>query len=1349
MEAASDEGAGRPVAPVSTSIDSQDIMRRFMSGMASPKKARSNTNGPDLEEDNIDDDDEEERKSVHRDQMASFAGIAARYLAEVSRPREIKRTVNTCRQEQLVAVKELKAFLEDPTFELSLENDGGSNENDKATQSKLETIIAKFIQSNCNTKVDSNVATIVAELQRREGKEFSKAFSNYLRSVRQAVILAKRKRAKYGKAAADTKKSSRTSELANRYMASLEKEETPKENELGTNKVAGQDAVTEVENITAEQKAFEQFAAQYLRELFHLDYSESNDESLDECDIFAELRKENRKGFSKLVTNYLETVSTTMEFVEPQPDVIDIQQSVVSPEKPAATSLDLFATSQPIFKKLGIPNDAERTNQKTFEAITSRYLASASSRNLASASRCDENAIFAELGRNDRQGFSRIVTRYLEELLQSEILSDDASIVSRYLDSVLANAKPHGVSATATRIVTPNAVDSIIRQYLTTVFPSIPPEKITTSLQKQSGKDFSDHVVSYLASVSDCVGDRNRTAPKGPLNNGQQQQGAVHKHLQSLTDKDTKEDNTEVSADSRTNKSDSLANQSVTSSTVEKYKDFRRSAASRSSAPAPQKSGGRNSEGIAARYLSTVADEYDEDDIFAELRKQESPKFLDGPPLSTEDIVDGSDDRNKFIVSASPATFEPKKASPQINDDAPSLHKIVLNYLAKLRTDCDDVHMLATIGSLGGRNQDQAHFADGVTRLLLGVSNSTVIAKLATGNAQRSRASASRYLASMRGIADEAEEEATVETEFESAKVEQAAKLLTVASNLRDQSKLSLSMKKLGKQDSESFAELIIGYLDGYQVSTTGARRESEGAPLHVESNYHSSERNNPTVVSPGDPFAEAAAAAPCVPDQQPHVSNDGKMSDETESPKVLKNTSDSYSNRRDSFSRDVIEEKKTSERSNSFEDPNMLPAVGDAENIPFENSNPVDYPDDASQEAQGFGSPSRSAFSRSSPGRSYASKSTFSPERLRDFHQTVMETGQGIIDTDGTTSEASDAVFSPNRVAGLMLSPAILTKRHRQAVQAIVNRKWEQVAYLLSANPWLAEMPEISTSQYLLHKVAQYGSGDALNPPAPNELCNDLVKMYPAAQKFDREGNLPLHMASASGNLKMIAILGESFPGGASVRNEDGMLPLHQACANDRSNEEPVLEVVQSILRYFPGALAVADNEGNLPLHIAARHLSGDEGVDVINLLLDESDKQLKDPFGIRFRNKVKVEEVDDASLTSATVATTDFPDEMDDTDDELPPSLVVNDAGDTPLAVAIRRSTGSEVVEALAVGPGGRRAALKQDINQSNALHVLLAKEQISTHAIKSILKVAPEAVLEHNMERLLPIEVSIYTA
>jgi ankyrin repeat protein len=83
-----------------------------------------------------------------------------------------------------------------------------------------------------------------------------------------------------------------------------------------------------------------------------------------------------------------------------------------------------------------------------------------------------------------------------------------------------------------------------------------------------------------------------------------------------------------------------------------------------------------------------------------------------------------------------------------------------------------------------------------------------------------------------------------------------------------------------------------------------------------------------------------------------------------------------------------------------------------------------------------------------------------------------------------------------------------------------------------------------------------------------------------------------------------MIQLLGDKFSSGASVRNEDGMLPLHLviiACASPLvatigSDIEPV-DVVQAVLKYFPGAIGVADNEGNLPIHTAASVLHGPDG--------------------------------------------------------------------------------------------------------------------------------------------------------
>lgn len=188
--------------------------------------------------------------------------------------------------------------------------------------------------------------------------------------------------------------------------------------------------------------------------------------------------------------------------------------------------------------------------------------------------------------------------------------------------------------------------------------------------------------------------------------------------------------------------------------------------------------------------------------------------------------------------------------------------------------------------------------------------------------------------------------------------------------------------------------------------------------------------------------------------------------------------------------------------------------------------------------------------FSSTFSGSNSGSGSEISAERLRRLHQQVMENSallnddhnHSIIDTDG--SDVSQDRLDPNFLSNLLLSPTILTKRHQQAIRAIESRNWEQVAYLLSANPWLAEMTDLKSNQYLLHKLALYGTGLEDAAKAPGNVNTDLIRMFPAAvHKFDVDGNLPLHMATASANVEMINLLGDRFPSGASVRNEDGML--------------------------------------------------------------------------------------------------------------------------------------------------------------------------------------------------------------
>jgi hypothetical protein len=84
------------------------------------------------------------------------------------------------------------------------------------------------------------------------------------------------------------------------------------------------------------------------------------------------------------------------------------------------------------------------------------------------------------------------------------------------------------------------------------------------------------------------------------------------------------------------------------------------------------------------------------------------------------------------------------------------------------------------------------------------------------------------------------------------------------------------------------------------------------------------------------------------------------------------------------------------------------------------------------------------------------------------------------------------------------------------------------------------------------------------------------------------------------------------------------------------------------------------------------------------------------------------------------------------------MPWSMVV------PLGrLAIRRSV-PDVIEALAVGPGGRQSALKQDFCRNTALHLVLNHDPVNETALRAILKAAPEAALDTSVRHMLPIEV-----
>lgn len=304
----------------------------------------------------------------------------------------------------------------------------------------------------------------------------------------------------------------------------------------------------------------------------------------------------------------------------------------------------------------------------------------------------------------------------------------------------------------------------------------------------------------------------------------------------------------------------------------------------------------------------------------------------------------------------------------------------------------------------------------------------------------------------------------------------------------------------------------------------------------------------------------------------------------------------------------------------------------------------------------------------------------------------------------------------------------------------------------------------DVNTNQYLLHKLALYGGGESTvdrstgqvvairYPPAPPEANIGMVRLFPAAvHKFDQDGNTPLHMACAAANASMVGILGDRFPSGATVRNEDGLLPIHLvilACGSPRAvthgDAEGASELIRTVLDYFRASVAVPDDEGNLPLHTAASVLRGEVGVDVIHLLLDEAARQLDDPYGARFKNKMTMEDFDAMSFgTEPTESPTDLSNVVDEV---IYCTMVTNDAGESPLMSAIHARAGWEVVDALLKGNGGQHSALLTDREKNNALHLLVGGEYQDSAAALAILKHAPKTARQRNEEGMLPIEVSL---
>lgn len=345
------------------------------------------------------------------------------------------------------------------------------------------------------------------------------------------------------------------------------------------------------------------------------------------------------------------------------------------------------------------------------------------------------------------------------------------------------------------------------------------------------------------------------------------------------------------------------------------------------------------------------------------------------------------------------------------------------------------------------------------------------------------------------------------------------------------------------------------------------------------------------------------------------------------------------------------------------------------------------------------------------------------------------------IIDTDGTEIDILDEDFlgethnSPiaaptARVQSMLMSPSLITKRYQQALKAIEHRNWKQISHMTNANPWLMEMKDVRNDQSLVHTLAFFGGelNSLDSKHLPEQLVRDIIEYEPSAvHKLDIEGNLPMHMAAASGNVTMIEELGRRFPSAASVQNHYGLLPLHlavisysdllAASSTTTKTTSCTILAVELLLEMFPGAVGVKDHDGNLPLHMAAATLRGDDGARVINLL-----------------QKVYHD------WTMASVQA--------DNNNPPPPvaGMCKNNVGETSLGRAIQSRAGRDMIEALLHGEdGGKFAALEKDSGSRNALHLALDCNFHDASVVLSILKAAPITATIIDGDGMLPIQLA----
>ncbi len=119
-------------------------------------------------------------------------------------------------------------------------------------------------------------------------------------------------------------------------------------------------------------------------------------------------------------------------------------------------------------------------------------------------------------------------------------------------------------------------------------------------------------------------------------------------------------------------------------------------------------------------------------------------------------------------------------------------------------------------------------------------------------------------------------------------------------------------------------------------------------------------------------------------------------------------------------------------------------------------------------------------------------------------------------------------------------------------------------------------------------------------------DILGLLLERCPEACFRTASGHTPLHMICYNKNVTrgMVQLLIDAYPETLRKENNEGWMPLHGICANEKLGNVAAVDILGLFLERCPEAAQHAVGDGRLPIHIAAGQ--GSKSIELCRMLID-----------------------------------------------------------------------------------------------------------------------------------------------